>query len=455
MASEFRSRVCASIAFLTLLGLWPCEARSAASEVFPPVEGPDTLSIEQCVSRARVRAPDVVESAARVASASLQSESIARNGRGTMRLFGDALVAPKGFYDPALTNLGQYELKVGLDWPLWDGGARLRSRLRAANDASIAEAILDQARRDAGQRAAELAIELLRLSEREQVESAGMEWLDGLLRLIRPAVASGGRSAGDVLRVELERDGLEAALRGTRLDQGAAQRELVQLLDLPGVSPPAIRPPDPRGEVRPSEAESLAALQAIPSSPEVRTSRLAKAQLELELEDLRSQKKFQVHASVDAGLGGTDLTAAVPPDIRSVNPGANFIDRLHRDLGASVRIEFSKTISDPTISLAELSRRQGLVGAELHAQAEERNRTRLIRDLWSRRRSAFERRRALEDIVARSGENLLRSKSLYAAGSLLLLELLDARRLAEDAREREADARAEELKSYKALEAWK
>ena len=46
-------------------------------------------------------------------------------------------------------------------------------------------------------------------------------------------------------------------------------------------------------------------------------------------------------------------------------------------------------------------------------------------------------------MVERAETNLLRVKSLYVAGATGLLDLLDARRLLDDARERLADARSE------------
>ena len=66
-----------------------------------------------------------------------------------------------------------------------------------------------------------------------------------------------------------------------------------------------------------------------------------------------------------------------------------------------------------------------------------------VLDLLDRWRSAERRRQEAESMAERAETNLLRGKSLYAAGATGLLDLLDARRTLDDARERLAEARAQ------------
>ena len=68
---------------------------------------------------------------------------------------------------------------------------------------------------------------------------------------------------------------------------------------------------------------------------------------------------------------------------------------------------------------------------------------RLALDLLARWREGSTRLRACQATVQRAEEHVLRSKSLYAAGALTLMELLDARRSFDEARQRLTDARFE------------
>src|SRR2546426_11299091 len=112
-------------------------AAPAGASALPPdttsrPPGAISLTVEQCVTLARERAPDVTAAAALRLSA--RSDSIATwyNRRPSFALSGGAALAPKGFYDPVITNLGDYQLTLGMGWPLLDGGIRARERARAA-----------------------------------------------------------------------------------------------------------------------------------------------------------------------------------------------------------------------------------------------------------------------------------------------------------------------------------
>src|SRR5262249_59681738 len=112
-------------------------------------------------------------------------------------LCGGALVAPKGFYDPALTNLGEYELKVGMDWPLRDAGVRAHGRRAAELDARAALADQRLATRDAGLRAGELALASVRLAEQGRTQREALAWLDPLAGGLAAAARAGPRGHAD------------------------------------------------------------------------------------------------------------------------------------------------------------------------------------------------------------------------------------------------------------------
>ena len=83
------------------------------------------LGVGDCVRLARQRAPEVRIAGAVRESAREDSLLHGFDQRPAYSLFGGTTVAPRSFYDPAATNLGEYELKAGMEWPLRDGGKRL------------------------------------------------------------------------------------------------------------------------------------------------------------------------------------------------------------------------------------------------------------------------------------------------------------------------------------------
>ena len=417
--------------------------RAGADGPPPGSVGPDSLSIAECVRIARELSPGVRAAAAERRAADFDSISVWRARRLGASLFTDATVAPRGSYDPTFTDLGQYELKAGVELSILDGGARRRDRERAALGARSAALALEQARRDAGVRAAELAIQILELDEKAAAESQSAEWLGRLATLMQSGVAGGARSRSDALRVILGRDAVEAALATTRRDQGAALRELDQLLGRPPEARLRVRAPDSTGERAPAAADLEALAAGAGTAPAVRIAEVAEAQSRVEVAEAQSRSAPRADLSADGGLAGTDLTRAVPPDLREANPDATFADRLRRDLGSSASMRVSLPVPDPSQGPAVEARRAAAEAAGIRRDLERGNQQRIALDLAAAWRRAFDRLSVARLTAARADEHLLRTKSLHAAGAASLLELLDARSVADDAREGLAEARAD------------
>src|SRR5438093_61986 len=124
-------------------------------------------------------------------AAGLDSAAAALNRRPAYTLTGGATVAPPFSYDPVITNLGEYRLLVGMQVPLRDAGERRRERAQAGIGAASASAELERAAREAGERAAEVALGLLRLKAQERSDREALDWLDRLSSLITAGVRAG------------------------------------------------------------------------------------------------------------------------------------------------------------------------------------------------------------------------------------------------------------------------
>src|SRR6267154_3554850 len=161
---------------------------SAASGALSAPLLPDTLTVEACAELARHRAPAIVAADLEGQAAAFESSAVAHNKRPDLAFVGRAFVAPKGFYDPVVTNLGEYEARLVLDYGLLDGGARGRARARGTLDLAAARLAASREARDVGLEAADFAIDHLRLAEVEGVQRRNIDWIDRLASLLRGAV---------------------------------------------------------------------------------------------------------------------------------------------------------------------------------------------------------------------------------------------------------------------------
>src|SRR5580765_1014868 len=123
----------------------------------------DSLTVDECVVLARQAAPAVRAAGLEAAAARGDSTAAAVNHRPAVSVLAGAWVAPDGFYDPTITNLGEYELKLSLDWTATDGGRLARARRRGELDLRAADQRAAAEMRDAGLDAARLAIRALRM----------------------------------------------------------------------------------------------------------------------------------------------------------------------------------------------------------------------------------------------------------------------------------------------------
>jgi outer membrane protein TolC len=320
--------------------------------------------------------------------------------------------------------------------PLADGGERRREQLRTRAVAAGAGRDLAAARRENGLRAAELAVEVLQGSARIARHEAALQWTGRVLEAIRSAARSGARSPADVARLELEQRGLDADIDADRRDRAALVRELGELLGAPESWSPTIGASHPGGGM-PTAADSASMAAWADSSAEVRKAQSDVAIAELEVAGARGQTSLALSLTADAGWAGTGLSHWGPAELA---PNGTLSDRLRQDAGASLALELSRPLiipgSDVTVSAREAS--LGAARARLERVRREARRTAF--DLLGRWWYAARDLPPLQQAAGQAESNLLRAQSLYVAGSLPLLDLLDARRVLEQSDDRAEDA---------------
>ncbi|HET7225029.1 MAG TPA: TolC family protein, partial [Candidatus Eisenbacteria bacterium] len=223
----------------------------------------------------------------------------------------------------------------------------------------------------------------------------------------------------------------------------AAARELAEWIGRAPEDPPALEPPDSLRDAPPSAADSARVLAAATARPSVRRAEVELQQAGVDVEEARRRNGLQVGLSADAGLWGSDVTHAIPPDVALEHPNATLADRLRRDLGASVSVDVRRPVLDPSLAHGVAAREAARETAALKLEAERARSRRDALDLLGRWRAGAERVAREQANVARAGQHLLRMRALYAGGDAPLLDVLDVGRQVEDAREKLADARFE------------
>ena len=410
----------------------------------PPPGAAESLTVEQCVALARREAPSVAAAGFDRQASESDSAAIATNGRPSFSIRSGATVAPRGFYDPAVTNLGDYEMKAALEWTVADGGRRARDRRRGALELAAARGRLDLESLVAGRRAAGLAVGLLRSSELEMNQREAYEWLARLGALVRSGVASGSRSASDSVRVALERDQVAADLETTLLDRETARLELQSLVGRDVLRSATIIDPSAASGREPTSSDSTRLLESIERQPEVALARINESTARLDLLDARRSASPQIDVSLDAGLAGTDLTGFVPAGLRASDPDATVGDRLRRDLGASAAIHVRVPFLNSALRPARTAREAAEGASGIRSESAQREQRALALTLLARWKANSRRTAAARTTSDRAEINLLKMKSLYAGGSSSLLDLLDARRVFDEARQRLTEARWDE-----------
>ncbi len=407
----------------------------------------DTLTVDQCIRTARDRAPEVAVAAARLESARRDSASTAHNRRPSYRLLGDVTVAPHGFYDPAITNLGEYRAMIGAEWSVHDGGDRSRQRSLARLAAALgAENFLDVAR-EAERSAAFHALNVERYDQKRRIQSDALEWLDRLVGAVGSDVQAGVHTRADASRARLERFFVASDLVDTERQGRLARRELKALLGIQEDRSVTVAGSSSEAVEGPSAADSIEILARSRAIPSVRQAEIEVAQSRVAADEVRRRNSPRLSIEANAGLAGSDLTAIVPQDLRVSGRDATVADRLKRDLGASISIHLSHPLfgSTDAISMANGSREEAVRAAALHRDATLEAARRAARNLLERWRAAAEQRDLARSNVTLAEENLLRVRSLYGGGGAGILEVLDGRRQLDEARSRLADAEFEAL----------
>jgi outer membrane protein len=387
------------------------------------------LSLDRCIALARENNPRV-----KLAGNALRAAELSLSELGKTRLpqvtgVGGATftpVPPKYAYDPAITDGGQLSGQIVVHQSWYDGGIRglksdqLRLDLeRLARQRNLAEQELAYDVRQAYS-------EALRSEDETQLREASLTQLVAYQDLVRRLYNGGTANYADLLKSEMQTAMASLLLEKARESVASARLSLGQLTGVPidssvSLSRPAAESPD-----RPPDTTSLA------NNLEIGVARLLVERGELEIELARHERYPVLSLIADAGYlsSGDNLRL----------PGSDRLAALGYSVGVGVEI--------PILNWGATGLRveqRALAADDLRLQMEllRRSLSTDVRRTSLQLVKAQERLRALRETVRKAEENYLLTKSRYAAGGTLALEVLTAQHLLTDTKMDEIQTQAD------------
>ncbi len=348
---------------------------------------------------------------------------------------GDLIYAPASGYDPIVTNLGEARAQVVGQQPIYEGGARRGAVSRAAAQRSASRARYRMAEKDVDLEVRNQYAEFLAADGEIRARQEGLERLRSYRSLLESRKASGQGIAADALRTEVRTAGTQADLG--EADERRTEARLA-LNDLMGRDPEAPLALAPLPEPAPPGSREASPWDA---APEVGAADAETLSAAADLRIAQAERKPRLFARADAGFWGSDTEHLIPPDLKASHPGANFGDRIRRDAGYSVSLNFSWSLWDSGAIQARIAQaRIGLEQARQRRDVEWRH----ARLEWARAREnragAYRQIETLSRSIPVARDSYLEAESRYRGGAATSLEVLDAYAASVDASIRLAQA---------------
>jgi outer membrane protein len=378
-------------------------------------------TLEQCIACARERSPHLAVTRNLALSSELSQQELSTTGLPQTKLSAMALYAPtwdRLGYDPAISNEGEYAGQLLIQQPLYDGGIRglrseqlqVESELRAADIRRTERDLLFTVRQG--------FLDVLRAQQEEEFLGESVRQLEEYLDLVNRLAKGGISSSTDILKTELQLANARISLRRAEEAMESALITLKQAIGLPSDTLFEVRGSIDDLSIGLSDSLAVGVVgQPLTNLDLAQADReLAKGLIDIEL--TRHEMNPTLSLLADAGLVTSGENLRLPVDQREPIVGFSVGMTLEIPLftwGASGLKIQQKEIAAENLRLEREVLRRSLDAA--------------IRKLRLQLANAHVRLQMARETTTKAEDNFLLTKSKFAAGATLSLEVLAAQQL--------------------------
>ncbi len=384
------------------------------------------LTLDECIAIARRNSLTLRISTATARSAHFAQEELKTTSLPHLNFGAGAIYAPSSSsfgYDPALSNGGQLAGQVILQQPLYDAGVRQLKSSQLDLELTRLSHEYSAADRDIIFSVKEAYIELLFSQEATALLQSSAEQISEYLDLVNQLYRGGSGSYTDVLKTGVQLALAHIAVEHARESQNMAKLSLAHAMGIPADT--ALTAAGSLEYLSNTTADTLGT-DASDSSFTNLDLQMAQLEIEkgrVEIKLAQSEILPSMNLNADAGLLTSFDNLHLPLSERSSMIGASIGLSIEFPLltwGANdLRIEQRKLAVDIQLDQQELLRRSILT-----------ERQKMILQLHT----AWSRLDILKQNVQAAEENFSLTKSKYASGGSLALEVLSAQQLLVDTR---------------------
>ncbi len=399
------------------------------------IVGQTSWTLEDCIALAKQRSPALIASRNLVRSSVLAQQELSTTGLPQPKLNAKALYAPtteRFGYDPAITDGGEYAGQLTVQQVVYDGGIRgLRSE-QLQIEIEQRDTDLRRGERDLVYAVRQSFVDVLRAREEALLQQESVRQLQDYLDLVNRLARGGTASSTDVLKTDLQLANARLALHRAEESGESSMITLKETVGVPADTVVAVR-----GSLEDLSKQMRGSVDSARWHQPASNLDLAQAERELsrsllDIQLARHETNPTLSLVADAGLVTSGDNLRLPVEQREPVMGFS--------VGMSLEIPlFTWGASGFRIEQKEIATENIRLERETLRRSFEANSRRLRVQLDNAR----VRLQLARETISRAEQNFLLTKSKFASGAALSLEVLAAQQLLTESKMSELQALAD------------
>ena len=382
------------------------------------------LTLDRCLELARTQNPRIRSSQNAIRTAELSHAELSTTKLPQIKLAASSIYAPSSGsfgYDPAISNGGQVAGQVIVQQSIYDGGIRGLKSDQLSLDIDRLEKEKRIAERDIVFSVKQAFIETLRSGQEIALQDESVRQLNDYLDIVRRLSKVGSAAYTDVLKTELQLSNAQLSYQKAIEEFAVAKYSLAELICTPLDTAFSILGSLNDTTYTAADVPPLTTSSESVSSLEISVSSLALKRSLLDV-DLVQHENYPIVLFVgDAGLLTSGDNLRLPRDERANMFGFS--------LGLALEIPL---VNWGATDLRTQQKQLDADNLRLQSDMLQRSLTTETRKTRMQISKQRERLRSLQNNLQSAEDNFLLTKSKYAGGGTLSLEVLSAQQLLTD-----------------------